>query len=465
MSFEAFTKQITELEKRLSKSNLKKVKLSLIKLQNEISSQQFLPEETTELKNALETLFHKIRKLQQEMQQDFEREAAENYDFLKEQIIQTIDYTQKNLGEIDLVWKRLVEVQNMFKGRKLVAEEREQLYDTLQQLFDLARKRKEEQNREKEELSGEYFEVLDDEVEFVVKKCDNGDIVKIWALLLKTKDKVTDSDLVFVHRKKLIDRLQAGFEILKLRKEEMQVDLQAKARKNAHYIDQQLQLAVKELESNPDFKQKWDLLLSIQKEFKEHKLEKESRNVLYDQLQDLFSKLKSDEFDDQDAFEKIADENIQHLTPLVEKAFELAQHSWELKKAKAFLIKIQADFKGRKMRGMEREKLYARLQTAFDILNKRIDENAESRKENQEFRETSRLAELETKIQKTEESIESDTDKLEMLEQTFANNQEIEGTEEKQEQLLNQIELMQAAIARKKTELDVLYHEREIIKE
>lgn len=465
MSFEAFTLQLSQLENRLSKLNLKRVKLSLIKLQDEVSSSELMPEERLALKESMEALFHKIRKLQQEIQQDFEKEAAENYDFLKEQIVQAIDYTQKNLEELDLVWQKLIDVQNLFKGRKLVADEREQLYNTLQKLFDLVKKRREEQNREKEELSGEYFEVLDDEVEFVLGKCKAGDVDKTWALLLKTKDKVTASDLVFVHRKKLIDRLQAGFEILKVRREKSQGELLQKARENAEFIAQQLQNAESELNSNPDFRKKWELLLAVQKEFKERKLEKESRNSLYDKLQSLFSQLKAEQFDDQDAFEKMADENIQYLTPLVEKAFELAQHASELKKAKAFLIKVQADFKGRKMRGMEREKLYAHLQTAFDILNKRIEENAESRKEKYEFNENSRLAELEAKIRKTEESIEADTEKLEMLEQTFNNNQEMDGIEDKQENLLNQIELMRAAITRKSTELDVLYHERERIQE
>jgi len=465
MSFEAFTLQVSQLEKRLSKSNLKRIKLSLINLQNEVSSYDLNPEERLELKEAIETVFHKIRKLQQEIQQDFERESAENYEFLKEQIVQAIDYTQKNLQELDLVWQKLIEVQNLFKGRKLVAEEREQLYNTLQKLFDLVKKRREEYNREQEKISGEFFEVLDDEVEFVVKKCDTDDVDKTWARLLKTKDKVTASNLVFVHRKKLIDRLQSGFELLKNRREKSQVELQAKARENGEYIAQQLQYAENELKSNPDFKQKWELLLTIQKEFKNRKLEKETRNTLYDQLQNLFSQLKAEQFDDQDAFEKMADENIQYLTPLVDKAIELAQHSWELKKAKAFLIRVQADFKGRKMRGMEREKLYARLQAAFDILNKRIEENAEARKENQELNENSPLAELEAKIRKTEQSIEADTEKLEMLEQTLTDNQQIDHKEDKQENLLNQIELMRAAIARKTTELDVLYHEREKLQE
>jgi hypothetical protein len=465
MSFEAFTLQLSQLEKRLSKSNVKRIKLSLIKLQDEVSSSEMMPDERLALKESMEALFHKIRKVQHEIQQDFEREAAENYDFLKEQIVQTIDYTQRNLEELDLVWQKLIDVQNLFKGRKLVADEREQLYNTLQKLFDLVKKRREEQNREKEELSGNYFEVLDDEVEFVLKKCDAGDEDKTWALLLKTKDKVTASDLVFVHRKKLIDRLQEGFEILKVRREKSQVALQAKARENAEYITQQLQFAERELTSNPDFRKKWEILLAVQKEFKERKLEKETRNVLYDKLQDLFRQLKVEQFDDQDTFEKMADENIQYLTPLVDKAFELAEHASELKKAKAYLIKVQADFKGRKMRGMEREKLYARLQTAFDILNKRIEENAVARKENQEFRHSSRLAELEAKISKTEQSIEADTEKLEMLEQTFNNNKGLSEMDDKQETLFNQIELMRAAITRKSTELEVLYHEREKIKE
>ncbi|MFW5708142.1 MAG: hypothetical protein ACOC12_09490, partial [Bacteroidota bacterium] len=263
------------------------------------------------------------------------------------------------------------------------------------------------------------------------------------------------------HRKRLVDKLQDGFEIVKLRREERQNDFLKNAADNADIIDAMLKDADQAIDSNIAFKEKWNLLLAIQKEFSNRKLEKSARQKLYNKLQKLFQILKNEQGKDQQEFEKVAQENLNYLKPLVDKAMELANSTLEFRKTKGFLIKVQSEFKGRKMRAMEREKLYSRLQAAFDVLQKRLDEYIASRKEAREFRVVGRLSEVNMKIDQLEKSIESDREKLDLLQSAMQDSQTLDAHTTGKDDLVNQVQIMQAAINRKLSEWEILSTEKE----
>jgi hypothetical protein len=376
MSYQAIKSYLEELQKELTLDNYRDIKPSLIKVQNQISNSELAPVEQVELNNITQTIFEQVKELQREEQKLFEETANENFEQLKKKVIDAIDYTQKHINDHEAVWQMLVETQQHFKGKKLLAGQREQLFGTLQKLFDILKKRRGETVKTQGGESGPHFDKLEDEVNYLVKKCHSADPDKTWGKMLQTKDRIMEADFLQNYRKKLIDKLQEGFDLLKIRREKRQAEYLKQTSENAQIIQEKLRLAKDVLDQSSDFREKWDLLLAIQTDFKNYKLEKESRNVLYDELQELFQKLKADQYSDPHNFEQQADENFQHLKGLVDAAFVEAQNSMDFKKTKLFLIKVQADFKGRKMRSFEREKLFSRLQTAFSILSQRMSEEA-----------------------------------------------------------------------------------------
>jgi hypothetical protein len=372
MSYQALKSYLEELQKELTLNNYKEIKLSLIEVQNQIAAGELEPMHRAELRDATQAVFEQIKDLQKQEQQLFEEQANENFEVLRKKVIEAIDFTQKHINDHDAVWQMLIDTQQEFKGRKLLAGQREQLFGTLQKLFDILKKRRGETVKVQGRETGKQFERLEDEVNYLASQCKTADPDKTWASMLQTKDRIMEADILQNYRKKLIDKLQEGFDLLKIRREKRQNEFIQLSTTNADIIKEKLKLAEYELDHNSDFKDKWELLLAVQQEFKNRKLEKETRNILYDQLQALFQKLKSEQYSDPLDFEQQANENLQHLKSQVDIAFDEAQNSMDFKKAKAFLIKVQADFKGRKMRSFEREKLFARLQNAFGILGKRM---------------------------------------------------------------------------------------------
>lgn len=387
MSYEPIKNRLKQLTSKLNKTNHKEVKKELIEIQKQISSAELVSMHRANLRDAVGAIFEKVNAFQQQEQEAFENEALRNFSFLREKIVEAIDFTQQNLTDHDAIWHKLLEVQQHFRGAKLLSEQREQLYDTLQKLFDLAKKRRDAALKEQEKSSSQHFDKFDDEVAIVVSQSETADMDKAWSMLLETKDKVLNSHLIHTHRKRLLDKLQEGFEMVKIRKEERWENFAKASRENADAIREKLKLAALELDNNDVFSEKWELLLAIQQEFRNRKLEKEVRQSLYGQLQELFQRLKKEQNVDQAQFEEKAEENYRYLKPMVEEAFLLAQSTREYKKSKAFLIKVQGEFKGRKMRSTEREKLYAKLQQAFDVLNSKIDEHIASQNNKDKFDE------------------------------------------------------------------------------
>lgn len=458
MSYELFKLQIEKAGSELTKENYKIIKQSLLDIQSQISLSDLTSMHRADLRELMQPVFEQIKEYQVKNQELFEKEASANFEFLREQVMEAIDFTQTNLDEHDLVWQRLLTVQQHFKGKRLYTEQREQLYGTLQKLFELVKKRREQtaKKREKQSATNTY---LDELVYKAVKYTDGDDAEKAWANLLQTKDKVMESKVPPNHRKILLDKLQEGFDKLKILREERQKDFLRDAEKDAGVIAELLDKAAHEVENNEVFKEKWELLLHIQQQFKERKLEKNTRNTLYDRLQHLFHRVKSEQYHNQKEFEEMADQHREYLTPLVEKAFEMAEISREFKKTKAFLIKVQGDFKGRRMRGNEREKLFARLQSAFDILGHRLNEYILERREFRLTHKDSILSELEQKIDSLEQALENDKEQLIQLESSYQDALGLNTSNASPEKIKTQIEMIKSSITRKECDLEDLYNE------
>lgn len=377
MSYQDMLKRLEQLHRNLNNTNFNKIKFTLIQLQQKINNSDVESTLKEQLLFKTHELFDAIRQIAYAEKKSYETETAENYEKLKKRVLEAIDFTQNNLDNHHAVWDFLVETQRQFKGKKLVAEEREQLFSTLQKLFDLLKKRRMEQEKVRELDSRPKYNTILEELDKLQVESRSGDTEKSWVALLQIKERILQANLVPMQRKELSAKVQDTFEVLKQRRETNQTGQALQSSENASVIDEKLQQADAFLATDTPFKQKWDLLLALQDEFKNRKLEKETRVSLYDRLQTLFQRLKLEQYDDPQFFDQQATENFEYLKERVDQGMEEAQTTDDYRKTKAFLIKVQADFKGRKMRSFEREKLFSRLQSAFGLLHKRFPEESE----------------------------------------------------------------------------------------
>ncbi|MCX6306258.1 MAG: hypothetical protein NT040_14940 [Bacteroidetes bacterium] len=222
-------------------------------------------------------------------------------------------------------------------------------------------------------------------------------------------------------REELYGRLQEAFANINRKIEEDRLNFENEAFANYADLKPVVADAAGRAVDSEDMKATWDLLLDLQGRIRSSKLLREHRDELYASLQDAFGMIKLRRDEERKVFDQEAQHNYTRLKSLVEKGLKQAEETHEYKETREFLKKIQSEFRGIKMVHDQREELYSRLQTAFDILGKRLDDFFRHKKKNWEVKmqfTLSRISvdifELQTALEKEESYLKELEDQLEI---------------------------------------------------
>jgi len=410
----------TKLEQTLTKvkktTDLREAKGYLIEIQNCFKGLKLHREDREELYNRLQLSFADINQKINEDRLNFENEAAMNYFEIKNKVEEAV-FMAHHTTDTKECWSFLLEVQSLFKGAKLQREHRETLYARLQQAFNAL---KEKQNLETSAFTieasqnyGELKQIIDEAVAFSIQSEDTR-LAK--DKLINAQFGLRDAKLSREQRDELSANIQQAFTIINARKEEETEKNFTLAQLQYDEFKPRVEDILKQSEQSIDFKTVRELLKELQSQIRESSLLREQRLELQAILQQAFEKLNFRQDEERGSFTKEASENYKRLKTLVSKGLEQAEETHEYKDTREFLKKIQSEFKGIKMIKEEREELYARLQTAFEILNTRVDEYFHTKKKNWEVRMQYKLAETNTEIHQLKADIEKDLENLSELE-------------------------------------------------
>ena len=274
-----------------------------------------------------------------------------------------------------------------------------------------------EPDRITEEEMLQNFRSLKEIVETGLTKADQSkDLHEAKGYLIDVQNHFRGLKLRREDRELLYNKLQAAFAVVNAKIEEEHLEYEYEALSN--YADLKPELVEgKSLALNsPDSKQAWDFLINLQNRIKVAKLLREQREELYAGLQDAFTLIKTRREEERHQFDNEAQQNYLRLKALVEKGLIQAEETHEYKETREFLKKIQSEFKGVKMIHEQREELYSRLQTAFDILGKRLDEFFRHKKKNWEVKMQFTLSRFSAEIYELQEALNKETAYLEELE-------------------------------------------------
>ena len=216
-------------------------------------------------------------------------------------------------------------------------------------------------------------------------------------------------------REELYGRLQAAFAEVNRKIEDERLSFEYEAFSNYADLKPALFDAADQAVKSEDLRATWELLLGIQNRIKSSKLIREHRDELYAGLQNAFGIIKIRREEERQVFDQEAQQNYFRLKALVEKGLIQAEETHEYKETREFLKKIQSEFKGIKMAHEQREELYSRLQTAFDILGKRLDDFFRHKKKNWEVKMQFTLSSLSVDIYELQMALEKDQSYLKEL--------------------------------------------------
>ncbi len=243
-------------------------------------------------------------------------------------------------------------------------------------------------------------------------------------------------------------------------RDQEQSQFEEASHKNYDRLFPKVQEAIAMAKTGEDMRSSWDFCIQIQHEFRGIKLKKELRESLYNQLQEAFTIIKSGRDEKNKQYSQEAIDSYKRLKPLVDGVFERAQTSMEFKKTREALKRVQAEFKGIRMKPQDRQSLYSKLQTAFETLNHRQDEYYAAKKDKIELHVNYQLSDLELRLEKIEKDIDKDMLRINELNETDSNLLHKGTAADPSHDIQNQIKLLKASIARKEEMIEELLEQK-----
>jgi hypothetical protein len=396
--------------------DMRLAKAALIEVQQDFKGIKLLWEDREELYGKLQDAFAEVNRNIQLERQQFEDEASLNYFNLKKKVEEAL-FMAQNPKDTRETWNFLLEVQAMFKGIKLLKEHREALYEKLQSAFQ---KVKELQNVEKTAFENEavlnYPEVRKLVDEAVGHVQHSTDLREAKDRLIHARAHLRDATLTRDQKDELFYVLDKAFDVINERMAIEKVQYEIEAEMNFQKLHELLNELRYQSEHSMDFHAVREELKKVQMKIREASLLREQREELRDLLQKAFDILNERQDADRNTFLKEASGNYKQLNSLISKALIQVRESDKFRETREFLKSIQAEFKGIKLIKEEREELYAKLQSAFQILNERVDDYFRTKQKNWEVRMQFKVSEMFTEIELLKESVVKNQDELAALE-------------------------------------------------
>lgn len=439
----------------------KQVKESLIRVQQEMKNLKFNREDREELWNAIQSVFEQLHQAYEADQAMFEHEAFQNYSRLKT-LVENAVFLSRKTTDVREAKAVLIEAQQEFKGLRLIKEQREELYQQIQREFDRVNGVLEvEKGRFQAEADQNYRELKLRVTEAQNKARSEAPPAEIREFLIQVQNDLKGKSLLKEQREEIFQKLQEAFRLLNMKISEEKEMVRLGAEHQFEDLLNRSKALLADSKTTTDFKNAREELRHLQALLKESQVFKEQRDILYQMLQDVFLVLNQRQDEERNQFETEAAKNYTDLARKVAEGLNQAHESSEYKETREFLKKIQAEFKGRKLIREQREELYSRLQSAFDILNKRVDTFFREKKKNWEVRMQFKLTDLQTSIGEYEQKIERETEILRELETQLDNissgGREIEARDRLTAKILsvgNSIRRTQELIRQTETEME-----------
>jgi hypothetical protein len=315
-----------------------------------------------------------------------------------------------------------------------------------------------------EEEKRRNYKELKDQLENALHNVGKAnDLREAKGYLIEVQNSFRGLKLHSENREELYHRLQKAFEKINNKIEEEQRNFESEAFTNYLNLKDKVDEAVLRAGHPENFKETWDFLVEVQSLFKGTKLLRENREELYLLLQGAFETLKTMREREKSEFEKASTVNYEHLKALVEKGFNQARETNQYKETREFLKMIQSEFKVARLAGEQREELWLRLQSAFEILSRRLDEFFREKKKNWSVKMQYKLSEYSTDIFDLEESLKKDRlylqelkDQLEIVEFGGKGSMAITGLKSRIDSLATNIQRKQEQVKALESDLNNL---------
>lgn len=224
------------------------------------------------------------------------------------------------------------------------------------------------------ENGNKTFSLIRDELTGIKKSLAESNYRDLKNLLIDRQRELRAMDLERDQRNELRMLIDQCFEKIKALRESEQKAFEETSEQNREKLSPLVEKALFEARYNEDTRQAWDFCISVQHEFRGIRLQKEIREMLYQQLQEAFDLLKQRRSQEQGILEKKSLSAQRELMPEVEKLVSEAETSDDVNTLWSKLIALQQEIRDQELTYEARKGLLEKIQQAFDALKPRREE-------------------------------------------------------------------------------------------
>lgn len=362
----------------------------------------------------------------------FERIDKENAKQLAilEPLLKKCRYEAQNSVQFSETFNQLKEAQNRLKDAKIKREDRDRLWSDLQESFALLNQRRNDDRLLFEkEASANYGKLskLVDELTSVVENTSEWKDVR--ARIIEAQKQLKEVKLKKDQAAKLREALQGAFSVLNERQARSIRKWEAACSENYNSLSFHVGKAVSLSFETTDWKNARSSFKELQTRIKEAVLKREQRTELFGRMQSAFEELGSRQSAQRTVYERECSENARRLSVLVDKGWEVARGSGDIKESREELKNLQKQISEiRPTRKEDRDETYASFNHIFERLQERANKyyqqkQREHEKRQEEWRDKQRnfIAGKERHINKLHEMIEGKKDYIQRQERNYDN--------------------------------------------
>ncbi len=309
-----------------------------------------------------------------------EFDAYEYKDFLEDisDEVDSITSWVEEAQDLNEVQNKLRDMLQVIRNVNLEQEDRAFLLDKVNLGFDKIKERRDEEKRIFEEKYDEIYAEFKNSVLEKIKFSHESDIINNGRdALIEVQTQFKELNLKREHREEIVKMLDEAFEDLNRRQAEERERYEMECIENYHNLKAIVDDALEFFQKSDNLRDVRIKMIEAQNHFKGLVLKKEQREEQFDRVQKAFDILNEKQAAERAEFEKEAAENFAVLKVSIDDAIEYSKTAEIFKDARRRLINAQKEIRGKKLRKVQRDKLYGDIRQAFEELNKRQDEYRE----------------------------------------------------------------------------------------
>lgn len=227
-------------------------------------------------------------------------------------------------------------------------------------------------NYNNEEKFRDFTPIAEEALAFAQQSSDNKEIRN------KLKDALQDLKSLNLGKElssELNSKLNEALDEVNKKQREESEKLAAQNQEIFDATDAKVKETIDSVLKNENLRDSREALIALQQEInKIQGLRRDQKDDFYQLISKTYDEINKKADEEREKFEMECSENYFNLKSKVEDAIKFAQNSPIYKQAREALMKVQAEFKGLKLKKEHREELFGKIQTMFEDINKRQDE-------------------------------------------------------------------------------------------